>query len=281
VLPLRVSGQKLGAMTLVWADDRRSYGAEEVELAEELGRRAALAIDNARLYREARQAIQQRDEFLSVASHELNTPLTALTLGVHALRSALGEKVDAQLGPMLDLTERQCRRLRRLIQDLFDVARLERGPLPLSLTDVDLNALVREAAAGFALTRSGSTLSIVTPGPLRGRWDSLRLEQVVLNLLSNAVKFGAGKPIELRLERAGDRAILSVIDAGIGIDPAVQDRIFGRFARAVSSEYYGGMGLGLYISRQLVQQQGGTLTVSSTPGQGSTFVVSLPCVGRE
>ena len=171
--------------------------------------------------------------------------------------------------------------MRRLVNDLFDVTRLERGPLRLNLAEVDLAALVQDAAAGFAsaLERSNCPVSILGPRPVVGRWDPARLEQVVLNLLSNAGKFGAGKPIEVRVERQGALAHLSVTDLGIGIDASVHERIFGRFARAVSSEYYGGLGLGLYISRQMVQAHAGSLAVTSRPGAGATFVVTLPLAG--
>ena len=119
-------------------------------------------------------------------------------------------------------------------------------------------------------------MTIHGQGPVPGRWDAARLEQVVLNLLSNAAKFGAGKPIDVRVELQGELARLSVTDLGIGIDPSVHERIFGRFARAVSSAHYGGLGLGLYIVREIVTAHNGTVTVQSSPGAGSAFTVELP-----
>jgi c-di-GMP phosphodiesterase len=224
--------------------------------------------------------VRLRDEFLSVASHELNTPIAALTLSIQGMQDSLSGNPASreELDGLLRLADRQCRRLRRLISDLLDITRLERGLLRLETTEMDLSALVREAVTNMAaaLERSGCTLSVEATSPVGGRWDQLRLEQVVVNLLSNAAKFGAGKPILVRVERTGDSAVLSVQDQGIGIDKAIGNRIFSRFARAASSDHYGGLGLGLYISRQLVQAHGGTISVQSEPGAGATFVVTLP-----
>ena len=279
-VPFGLGGHRFGAISFVSGSPDRRYGKEDYALAEALAHRAAMAIDNARLYREAREAVRLRDEFLSVASHELNTPIAALTLSIRGMQDALaGEQASAhELEGLLRLADRQCRRLRRLIGDLLDITRLERGLLRLEATEMDLAALVREAGASMAtpLERSGCTLSVEAPEPVSGRWDPLRLEQVVINLLSNAAKFGAGHPIEVCVERSGQLARLSVRDHGIGIESGVRSRIFTRFARAASPEHYGGLGLGLYISRQLVQAHGGTIAVQSEPGKGATFVVTLP-----
>jgi predicted ATPase/signal transduction histidine kinase len=279
-VPFGTGGQPFGAISFVSGSPDRRYGKEDYALAEALAHRAAMAIDNARLYREAREAVRLRDEFLSVASHELNTPIAALTLSIRGMQDALSGKPASQeeVDGLLRLSDRQCRRLRRLIGDLLDITRLERGLLRLERTEMDLAALVREAVTSMAaaLERSGCTLSVEASSPVLGRWDPLRLEQVVVNLLSNAAKFGAGKPIHLRIDRDGDTAVLSVKDHGIGIEKAVGPRIFSRFARAASADHYGGLGLGLYISRQLVQAHGGTIDVQSEPGAGATFVVTLP-----
>jgi signal transduction histidine kinase len=284
IIPLGGEGQRFGAMTLTFATPERQHGPEDLALAEELARRAALALDNARLYRETREAVRQRDEFLSIASHELNTPLAVLTLTIDNLRQAheLEANEPTIRARLLGIADRQGRRLSRLVADLLDVTRLESGPLPLTRQPVALGTLVREAVASYSaeVARSGCTLTIVEDNerePLTGDWDPARVKQVVLNLLSNAIKFSPHQPIELRLARMGDQAHLSVRDHGMGLAPGAAEHIFQRFARGVSATHYGGLGLGLYISRQLVQAHGGTITVDSQPGAGATFLVSLPC----
>ena len=280
MVPIGVPGRLFGVMALVSADPQRQYGPEDLALAEELSRRAALAIDNARLYRESRQAVRLRDDFLSIASHELNTPIAVLTLTIENLKQALADAPEdrAQLQRLLAVAERQGGRLSRLIGDLLDVTRLETGPLPIRRRKVELGELVRAAAASLAIEfeRSGTTLELTAPYAVVGHWDPDRLEQIVVNLLSNAAKFGPGRPIAVRVACAAGRAELSVQDQGIGVTPDLQLRIFDRFARAVPPEQYGGLGLGLYISRQLVEAHGGTIAVRSEPGQGATFTVWLP-----
>jgi predicted ATPase/signal transduction histidine kinase/tRNA A-37 threonylcarbamoyl transferase component Bud32 len=279
VIPLRARGHVLGALTVVSARAERPLGQAEREVIEELARRAAIAVDNAQLYQQTREAVRMRDEFLSVASHELNTPMTALMLNLEALLMAprKGLSPDRVLS-MIGLAERQGRRLTRLIRELLDVTRLERGAIALEREEVELGTLVRGVVARFSpeLNQAGCAVSVDAPDPVVGRWEPMRLEQVVLNLLSNASKFGKGKPIEVRVERRGGIASLSVTDHGIGIHPAHQQRIFERFERGVSATHYGGLGLGLYVCRGLIQAHGGTIRVESQPDQGATFIVELP-----
>ncbi|MFY0568632.1 ATP-binding protein [Archangium lansingense] len=237
--------------------------------------------ERSRLYHAAQEAIRARDVFLAVASHELKTPLTSLQLslqqGLRGLRHQEHDKALTQLG----LAEQQSRRLGALINELLDVSRLvTRGP-ELSLERVDLEALVRRVVAQdeARAARSGSRLVLETRGPAVGLWDALRLEQVLLNLLSNAIKFGEGKPIEVKVDADAEQARLTVKDEGIGISPEALSRIFERFERAVPERHYGGLGLGLWLARQIVQAHGGTLFVESTVGKGSTFHVQLPRAG--
>jgi signal transduction histidine kinase len=281
-VPLVARGQMLGALSLASAAPGRRFGRADLELAQEVARRAASAIDNARLYRASQEAVRARNEFLSVASHELNTPVTSLKLAVQFVRRA-ARPVDPQtMDKMLEIVLRQVTRLTRLSGDLLDASRMQAGCLPLVLTDVDLGALVREVASRFEadLARSQCSVSISTRdgAPVVGRWDRSRLDQVVTNLLSNAIKFGAGKPIEIVVGEGGGVAQIIVEDHGIGIDPARRGRLFERFERAVS-ENYGGLGLGLYISRGLVEGHGGSIRCESQHGGGSTFTIELPCAG--
>jgi PAS domain S-box-containing protein len=282
-VPLQVRGQPLGALT--FATSRRLYDAQDLGLAQELARRAALAIDNARLYREARQAIRLREEFLSIASHELKTPITALQLLVHSLQSGL-ERSPAGLAPErlrrgLELVGRQAKRQTQLVNELLDVSRISAGRLELCPEPLDLAALVREVAERFEpeLGPTGTLLELVLTQDARGSWDRLRLDQVLTNLLSNAVKYGRGHPVRVELTATPERVRLDVRDSGIGIAAEHLSRLFHRFERAVSERNYGGFGLGLWIARQIVEAMGGHISVRSTLGVGSTFTVELPRTG--
>jgi PAS domain S-box-containing protein len=286
-VPLLSRGRILGALTLVYAEEGRVYDEGELRLAEDLARRAAISVDNARLFRESKEAVQVRDEFLSIASHELKTPLTPLRLKLHSLRRSARRGTGALDGGTLlahlDVAERQVARLSRLIDSLLDVSRIGAGKLELDWEEVDLAEVVREVVGRFEpqATKAGCLVTVSAPGPVIGRWDRLRLDQVVTNLLTNALKYGAGKPVALTVSTQAGLALLQVHDQGIGIDPGNLSRIFERFERAVSERHYGGLGLGLYITRTIVQALGGTIEARSTPGEGSTFSVSLPGVYAE
>jgi signal transduction histidine kinase len=271
----------VGVITLAVAAGGRRFGPRDLELARELANRAAIAIFNARLYRAAQDAVQLRDDFLSVASHELRTPLTSLILSLNTLERR--PWADRPLAPLLDARRlaqaaRQAERLDRLIGDLMDVSHLEAGNLDLARAPVDLGELVREVVARFEedASRAGCAVTVETSGRVVGNWDGSRLDQVVTNLFANAVKFGAGKPITIRVDQRDQMALLVVKDEGIGIDHQQQERIFGRFERAVSPRNFGGLGLGLYVCRRFVDAHGGTIRVSSEPGVGSMFSVELP-----
>jgi signal transduction histidine kinase len=232
------------------------------------------------------KAVQLRDDFLTVASHELRTPLTPLQLKLQSLiRDCSAELPPEQLREKVQKTTRsatdQVRKLVELIGDLLDVSRLDEGRLSLSLEPVDLAALVRQVAERFEpLARhANAPLVLQVEGPLVGFWDRSRLEQVIDNLLSNALKYGPGRPVTLRVEQHEDEARLIVSDEGIGIASESLPRIFEKFERAVSPRHYGGLGLGLYITRQIVQALGGSIRVESQPEQGATFTVELPLAG--
>jgi signal transduction histidine kinase len=280
-VPLTARGKTVGAITFVSATDPFRYGEPEVRIAEDLAQRAALAVDNARLYREAQEAIRIREEFLSIASHEMYTPITSLLLVVESLRRNLehgSTEASAQLKRSLAIAERQGRRLAMLVRSLLDVSRIQGGRLVLDLDGVELGALVREVTGHLAadLAHAGCELELELDAGIEGRWDRLRLEQVVTNLISNALKYGAGKPVTVAVRRSATHARLEVRDRGIGIPPEAQAKLFSPFERAVSFRQYGGLGLGLFICRRIVEAHGGTIGVRSAPGQGATFTVELP-----
>jgi signal transduction histidine kinase len=273
--PLLVKGHPTGAITLR-GEPGRSYGAMDLALVEELGRRAALAVENARLYRRAEEALRARDEFLAVASHELRGPITSIHLAVQAL---LQRKLPPDhLSRALELIEREDRRLSRFVGELLDLGRLRAGRVQLELEEVELGAVVQDVVQRVQqeLAASGSTLSLSLAPGVVGEWDRFRLEQVVTNLLSNAIKFGLGRPIEIALAAAEGRAHLSVLDHGIGVEPEARERIFLPFERNVSSRNYGGLGLGLHIVKTIVGALGGTACAGGEPGVGTIFTVVLP-----
>lgn len=236
-----------------------------------------------RLVAELREAVRARDEFLSIASHELKTPLTSLNLQVQIRKRNLEKGHLAAFTPdklddMLSSDYRQLKRLTRLIEGMLDISRINTGNITLQPEKVDLCTLVNEVVERLRpeIEAGGSALTLHHCGSISGEWDPIALEQVVSNLLSNASKYGNRKPIEVALKRDGDKAVLRVTDHGIGIPEEKRERIFQRFERAISATEISGLGLGLYIVRKIVQMHGGTVRVQSEMGDGSTFIVELP-----
>lgn len=283
--PLVARGRTLGVLTFILTHSGRRYDHADLAAALELAKRCALAIDNARLYEDAQNAIRVRDDFLLIASHELKTPLTPLQLQLHMLGHRLKDFVkdgmEAWLDERLATIQRQADRLERLVAELLDISRIIGGRLQLELGEVDIAALVRDVVADLreqgAPERAGSDVRVEGgTGAILGTWDRMRIEQVVTNLMTNALKYGQGNPITVRVTADEETATVSVEDHGIGIASQDQERIFGRFERAVSSSHYGGLGLGLFIVRQVVEAMGGRITVASQLGKGATFTLRLP-----
>jgi signal transduction histidine kinase len=277
-LPLDVAGRSLGALVLVSPEAAGRHGPADLALAADVARRAALALEHARLLGEAQAAARAREEFLAVASHELRGPIGTLRFAVQLLlrdqRAGAARSPEARL----KIVERQADRLVRLGDALLDVSRITSGRLELAREETDLAELAREAAARLAeeAAETGSAVTCDAPAPVIARVDAARVDQVLQNLLSNALKYGAGQPIRLAVRAEGGRAHLEVQDRGIGIAPADQARIFERFERAVSGRNYSGLGLGLWIVGRIVEAHGGTVRLASAPGAGSTFTVELP-----
>lgn len=277
------TGKVLGTFAFYYRTPRppSPYDLRLIEVSRDL---AGIAIERTRRVAELQEAVQARDTFLAVASNELKTPLTTLALQVQGLRrlqarSPGGAVLSQALGPRVDNLERQATRLQRLVEHLLDVSRLVANRLELEPEPLELSELVREVAERHEGPPGAGHVPLqlqLQPG-VGGRWDRFRLDQVVSNLVSNALKFGEGRPVRVAVYQRGDRAFVEVEDQGIGIAPEDQARIFQKFERAVSVRNFGGFGLGLWISRQLVEAMGGRLQVHSTLGVGATFTVELPC----
>jgi PAS domain S-box-containing protein len=280
---LRGRDRVIGALQLVAVP--RLDDARALRLAEELGRRAAQAIDHALVYRAAQHAVSVRDEFISIASHELRTPLTPLHLQMKALQRAVSDlqgspRRDALLD-RLGTCARQVDRMTRLVANLLDVTRLHAGRLEVEREPFELGELVGDVAGRFRdeLTRSGRRLELQLEPDDHGSWDRLKLDQVVTNLFSNAVRYGGQGPVSVSLRREGDDAVLVVKDSGIGIAPDDVALVFDRYHKGTNSRAHGGLGLGLYITRRIVEAHGGTIGVESRLGEGAAFTVRLPLEG--
>lgn len=254
--------------------------------------------------RTAKEALNTRDEFMSIASHELKTPLTSLHLQIQLMGRTLQkahrspastvegalsvpQTMMEKLTSSVQVCERQGAKLSSLIDELLDLTRVRLGKLELTRERTDLSHLMQEVLDRFRpqAQKSGYEISLEGPTELWGVWDPARIDQVVTNLISNAIKYGDGNPISVILEQCGDESgkarsgksvRIIVRDEGLGIAPNLQKKIFERFERAVTGEKISGLGLGLYITRQIVEAHGGTIGVSSILGRGSTFSVELP-----
>jgi PAS domain S-box-containing protein len=227
-----------------------------------------------------REALGARDAFISAASHELRNPLSALAMQVALLRWQV-EGSDERLTNRIDGMNRQIVRLTKLIDNLLDVSRITTGKLNLEIEDVDLSEVAIDVVerSSDELAKAACPITVDAAAPAVGRFDRFRLDQIITNLLSNAMKYGKGKPIELRIAGDEEKIELAIHDGGVGIAPADQQRIFERFERASSTSVFPGIGLGLWIVRQIVDAMGGTIGVTSRPGEGSTFRVTLPRTG--
>jgi PAS domain S-box-containing protein len=283
IAPMIARERTLGAMIFISAGYGQGYSSADLGISEDLAHRAAFAIENARLYEEAQRAIRARDEFLSIASHELRTPLTPLQLSIQRLLdsrqgSDSGSAFPERLETALKRSERQVARLTALVDNLLDVSRITSGHLTLQREEFDLAEVTKDVAERFAeeISRAECTLTLDASGPVIGVWDRIRIEQVITNLLANAIKYGGGKPIEIRVDQRDGGAQFAIKDYGIGIGAEERERIFERFERAVSSRAYGGLGLGLYIARQILDAHGGSIQVESAPGSGALFNIWLP-----
>jgi signal transduction histidine kinase len=281
VIHVPLVGRKgnLGVMTLgTLQGGRPRFCSRDMPVAQELARRAALALDNARLFQESQEAIRLRDEFLAVAAHELRTPLTTLGLQLGTLVQRARRETSGDLVERLERGLRQVRRLGTLVETLLDVSRLSTGGLPLSPERLDLGALLGEVLERFEAEAQsmGCALRLEAAPGIVGQWDRMRVEQVVSGLLSNALKFGARHPVEIRVASDGKVARVVVEDRGIGVPADQLERIFERFGRAVSSRSYGGLGLGLYLARRAAEAHGGRVWAEQRQGGGARFTVELP-----
>jgi PAS domain S-box-containing protein len=286
IVPLVARGRMLGAVSLISTAPDRMYDAADLAIAEELARRCGQAVDNARLHQEAQAAVKARDRFVSIASHELRTPIARVKGYAEMLLAAQsdGDLTDEMLSRSLKRIDNASDRLTGLVRDLLDVSKINVGKLPLRLRLLDVTELVREVVGRYqeqlGEAGSGHLLLDIIGQPVSVSADPERVEQVLTNLLDNAVKYSPDGPeLRVRLQQKARGVLLEVSDRGIGLPPATAERIFEPFSRATNAEdrQITGMGLGLYICRNIVEQHQGRIWAKSEgEGSGTTMCVWLP-----
>lgn len=280
IAPMVARGRTLGALTVVYGESDRRYTQEDVPFLEDLARRAAIAIDNARLYEAAESANRAKDEFLATLSHELRTPLTAITGWAHMLQLGMTDEQTTKLA--VDTILRSAQSQGELIDDLLDLSRVIAGTLHLNIITADLTKIVEDLIVAARPAADAKRLRIeLTAAPnVLVRGDDRRLRQIVWNLVTNAVKFTDERgAVRVNLSLRGPMARVEVTDSGRGIDPAFLPYVWDRFRQADSSasRQHGGLGLGLAVVRHLVELHGGTVRAESAgAGRGATFAVELP-----
>ena len=272
-------GKAIGAISFVSAESGRHYTQIDLTMAEELASRAALAIENAHLYSEAQNAIKIRDDFISIASHELRTPITSLKMYTQILQKQVARMGAESIGRSLAKMDAQLNKLTALIGDLLNISKIESGQLPFQEEMFDLNEVVKETVEQAQLSTIKHTIEVEGRIPLHVWGDKERIGQVMTNLLNNAVKYSPyANKVVVHLQSEEDVAAVSIQDFGIGIDKEQLSKIFERFYRVSDPEEktYPGLGIGLYLSNEIIKRHGGNLTVASEKGKGSIFRFTLP-----
>jgi signal transduction histidine kinase len=279
VVPLLVAAKTIGGLAFMKSE--RPYDTDDLALAENVGVRVASAMENACLYERACEANRARDDLLGLAAHELRTPLTALQLTAQKLQRRTPAGADERDVALADDIIRQVQRFAAIADHVLEASRIRAEGIRIVPGPSDLATIVRDRVARLARRAqlAGTRISVDAPPSVAGSWDRPCLETVIDGLLDNAIKFAAAKPIAVTLRAEGTWVELLIRDAGIGIPPERLSAIFEPFERAVPKEHFGGLGLGLYIARAIVTAHGGSIGVTSKPGQGSTFVVRLPLDG--
>ncbi|NHZ97856.1 hybrid sensor histidine kinase/response regulator [Massilia sp. CCM 8734] len=235
---------------------------------------------------ELERAVKMRDDFMSMVAHELRTPLNTLFLetqlrGMQLDKGNMAAFSEENMRKMVARDGRQIQSMIRLINDMVDVSRIRSGKLSIRPAETELSALLSRIVSDLAqrTEAAGGTIELHAPEPVAGVWDEFRVEQIIINLLTNALRYGGSKPVKISLEVRGAHAWIVVRDQGVGIAPEDQLRIFAPFERAGTKDVREGLGLGLYIARQLAESHDGTLDVESAPNEGAAFRLALPLAG--
>jgi signal transduction histidine kinase len=231
-------------------------------------------------HEQAEAALRMRDEFLAIASHDLRSPLTTLVLSLGAVEHDRMKGDVNQIQRSLRRAQKQADRMGHLLDRMLDVSQMASGKLRLDLAPCDLSEVVKDVVERLSeeASKAACELRLALSNGIVGQWDRFRLDEALSNVISNAIKYGAGHPIDIQLQARDEKAVVVVEDHGIGIAPDDLSRIFGRFERTIASKNYGGLGLGLYITRQIVEQHRGSITAENRPTGGARFVIEVPLV---
>ena len=282
--PLDIHAVKSKVNVFVDLYRQRKAVKQQVEALEQSRREQEVLLAQLQVTQgELEHAVRMRDDFMSIVSHEVRTPLNGLILEtqlrkMHLARDNAAAFTLDKMKAMVERDERQIQSLIRLIEDMLDVSRIRTGKLSIRPGQFDLSRLVSTLVETFApqISAAQSSVNLNAEGPVVGLWDEFRIEQVVSNLLTNALRYGAKSPIDVSVYVEGENAIVEVRDQGIGISEENQQRIFQQFERVSAKHAVAGLGLGLFISEQIVAAHGGKITVQSALGEGAVFRVSLP-----
>lgn len=285
-VPLIARGKVLGAMTFSSTKEGRYYNQQDLQLAEEIGSRIALILDNVHLYRSALSEIEQRkklekqkDEFIGIASHELKTPVTSIKAYTQVLKRKFEKRGDTNSAYQLAKMDAQINKLADLIGDLLDVTKIQAGKLQFHIEEFDFDELVKEIVEIMQLTAENHDIHLQGSTHKKVYGDKERIGQVITNLISNAIKYSPhNKEIIVKMTGHADKVELCVQDFGVGIEKDKQDKIFERFYRVSGPENmtFPGLGLGLYISSEIIKRLGGKIWVESVLGKGSSFSFMIP-----
>ena len=282
--PLDIHAVKSKVNVFVDLYRQRKAVRQQVEALEKSRREQEVLLAQLKVTQsELEHAVRMRDDFMSIVSHEVRTPLNGLILEtqlrkMHLARDNAAAFTMDKMQAMVERDERQIQSLIRLIEDMLDVSRIRTGKLSIRPNEFDLSRLVTTLVHTFAsqISAAQSSINLRAEQPVVGQWDEFRIEQVVSNLLTNALRYGAKSPIDVSVYAEGKRAVVEVRDQGIGISEENQQRIFLQFERVTAKHAVAGLGLGLFISEQIVAAHHGEITVHSALGEGALFRVSLP-----
>lgn len=273
------SGHAIGAVCVI-DHKKRTWTQEEIDILQDITASFISEIELRQAITKIKNESNLREEFIAIASHELKNPLNALKLQTQMIqkRQSKGKFDLDDNQKFLSNLERQTNRLELLIDDMSDATRLSTGKFSLNKQSMSMNQLVEYTLKNLeeVLFKADCSVKIDFQSELEGRWDSSRIEQVLTNIISNSAKYAAGSPIEITLSKKDNFAVITIKDFGPGIAEENQELIFNKYGRANESDAIQGLGLGLYISRQIVEEHKGTLELTSSIGHGSSFQISLP-----
>lgn len=283
-VPLQSRGQTIGVMTIASTQPGFEYSGDDAVFIKELADRAAITVDKAKLFTELQEAIRTRDEFLAVASHELKTPLTSILLSLQLILRRLQKSTSKSIASeeilrAVEVSIEQSKRLSRLINDLLDVTQTSSQYFQLVYKKENLSSLLKDINRKFEIILKQKNIKLKIKEEEKnivGMWDKIRLEQAISNLISNAIKYGEGKPIVLSTKRMDDSVFIQVKDKGIGIRKEDQIKIFKVFNRSMDVKNYKGIGVGLFIAKNIIEAHDGEINLESTLGKGTTFSILIP-----